>query len=714
MVKFSTVTIMLVVALNQPAMAQDTTASAEVPDQPAPSQATMPAAGLHADLYARDNYRIDPVICPFKGQIDYKPGEIECGLLEVPENRENPDSRFIELHFVKLHSRWGRDEDQEKDDAKNNGYQLAPGKRDDPVVYLTGGPGVVATDYVKRLKDHRLLDHRDLYILEQRGIGYSGDFCPFYSTRKPALGDVSTFAESLDAEMQRMRDCALGARAAGVDITAYNSIENARDVKALRRALGFEKWNVWGISYGSILGQAYIKEDPEGIRAVVIDAIMPLNILSSELYWRVAHWYDRDLGMLQDICDRQPACASRYPDIAGRLRKAVKSVVDNPIVADVKDTESFPSGKAHIFQDTVAFLPFMFFYGQDNFPAIPGLIYAWADAVERRDETLFRAIAAASGEEAFVSVSQGMHNAIICIDGDMEAQARAAKKDILEYPVLGPAGGSAEDWDRRAALCSELGMPRRSADEYLPVETNLPSLIVDGAMDPITPPPNAKAILPGFSNGSYVEFPYAGHGPSRSVKCAGDLLNAFYDDPAVKPNLACVDTMKEPRIYAPLYASSLVPRLLLRAVEDKKQLILPGVWAGASLFISLIAFLLLSFAPLARAWDRRQAVPAGTARLTAWLASASSVSAGAVVGAAFAVTVQTSELLPLFGLVPWARYGAWLGPVAGLLGLLTLVAAFRARKSAGLPRTRLLGFSLVGAAAAGLSSFMLCWGLGPF
>ena len=537
------------------------------------------------DAFERDRYRIDPVICPFKSQIDYEPGDIECGLLEVPENRDKPDSRYIELHFVLLHSRW--DDEKEKDASKDrhegegaNGYDLAPGRREDPVIYLTGGPGAVVTEYVKRLKDHGLLDHRDLYILEQRGIGYSGDFCPFYSSRKPALDDVTTFEEGLDAMLERMRDCALGARSSGVDISAYNTIENARDVKALRRALKLKQWNVWGISYGSILGQAYLKEDPEGIRAVAIDAIMPLDIRASDLYWRAVHWYDRDLVKLQEVCNGQPACVKRYPDIGGRLRQAVSSVVGKPIVVNVKDTERFPSGKAHIFQDTVAFLPFLFFYEQDNFPGIPGLIYAWADAVEQRDDTLFRAIAAASGEDAFVSVSEGMHNAIICTDGDMEAQARAGKKDIVEYPVLGPASATAESLDRQAALCAKTGMPPRPVEQYLPVETTIPALIIDGAMDPITPPPNAKAILPGFENGTYVEFPYAGHGPSRSVKCAGDLLNAFYDDPEAKPNLACVDTMEQPQIYAPLYTSSLVPRVLLRALENKKQLILPGAWAG--------------------------------------------------------------------------------------------------------------------------------------
>jgi hypothetical protein len=106
-------------------------------------------------------------VCPFKGRIEYDPGEIECGLLQVPENREDPDSRFIELHFVKLNSTWD-DEEEQDDDEEDSG--LEPGKRDDPVIYLTGGPGAVAEGYVERFKDHGIRKHRDLYILEQRGI----------------------------------------------------------------------------------------------------------------------------------------------------------------------------------------------------------------------------------------------------------------------------------------------------------------------------------------------------------------------------------------------------------------------------------------------------------------------------------------------------------------------------------------------------------------
>jgi pimeloyl-ACP methyl ester carboxylesterase len=653
------------------------------------------------------------VVCPFRGEIEYEPGDIECGLLEVPENREDPDSRFIELHFVKLNSRWGRDDDEKDDDEKASG--LAPGKRDDPVIYLTGGPGSHVTYYVKRFKDHGLLDHRDLYILEQRGIGFSDDFCPFYGSRKPAMGDVATFAESLEAGLERFGDCARNAQAAGVDLRGYNTMENARDVKALRRALGFEKWNMWGISYGSILAQAYIKEDREGILAAAIDAVMPLDIRESELYWRVAHWYERDLQKMQEICNRQPDCARHYPDISGRVRQAIGSVVNQPIEVEVADIENYPSGKARFFTDIAGYLPFMFLYEQDNYPGFPGLVYAWADAVVQRDEAMFKAIAGAAGMGgAFGGQSQGMANAITCIDGDAEAQARASKKDILEDPVLGAAIGSAAFWDRRAALCAELGMQQRPPEQYLPVQTDLPSLIIEGDMDPITPPPNAKAILPGFSNATYVEFPFAGHGPSRSVKCAGDMLNMFYDNPSAEPDLACVGEMEEPRIWAPLYVSRIVPRLLALMAEDKQKLAVPGGWAGASVLITLVAFLVLTFSPPIRWLDGRRPIKAGAARLAAWLAATASVAAVGIVGAAAAVTAEASEIMPLFGFVPWARYGAWCGVAAGVLGLLTLLATYRARRERGLPGSRVVGFALTGLAAVSLSAFMLFWGLGPF
>ncbi len=679
------------------------------------AQGDDPGVGLEAaegygDLFARDTFKLDPVVCPFKGEIDYEPGEIECSLLQVPENREKPDSRYIELLVVKLNSTW--DEEDADKDEEDSGYELAPGKRDDPVIYLTGGPGAKVTYYIKRFKDHGIRKHRDMYILEQRGIGYSSDFCRNYFTRKPAFGNVATFEEHLAAQLGAAVDCATNAAARGVDLSGYNTFENARDVKALRIALGFDRWNVWGISYGSILGQAYIKTDPEGIMAVVLDAIVPFDIRNNTWAWRSVQWYDRDLKKLDEICQAQPSCAERYPDLGQRIREATLLVKDNPIVVDVKDSERFPTGKAYTFTDVVGFLPFALMYEQSNYPGLPGIIYAWADAVESRDEDIFKAIASVTG--SFFDSSEGMFNAILCGDADYEVQAIAGEADIEEFPVLGAAIATVESYRRQAEFCMEHDMVPRDAAEYTPVETDIPALLIEGEMDPITPPPLAKAILPGFTNGTYVEFPYAGHGPSRSVECAGDMLNAFFDDPASDPDLRCVETMETPKIYAPLFTTSIGPRLMVRAMEDKKSLIGPGIWAGASILIPVISFLVLTFAPIGRRIDRRQSAPAGRARVMTWLAAFLAVLSLAILGSAVGVTYKASEALLLFGLVPWAKWGALAGLLAGVAGIAAVVLTVQAHMRQRLPIGTLLGFLLTGLAAISMSVFLVAWGLGPF
>ena len=675
----------------------------------APAQTVIDERAI--DYFARDSFRIDSFVCPFKNDIDYEPGDIECGLLQVPENREKPDSRFIELHFVKLNSTWDDESEEDKDEEEDS--KLAPGKRDDVVIYLTGGPGAHASTYVERFKDHGILKHRDMYILEQRGIGYSDDFCPEYSARKPESFDVETFDKQQEAAISAAADCAANAIAAGVDITGYNTIENARDVHAFRRALGLEQWNVWGISYGTILGQAYIKEDPEGLRAVVLDSIVPLHARDDYQYWQVIKAYDRDLQKLDELCRADVACAREYPNLGERLRQATKTVLDNPIAVDVKDTELYPSGKARIFSDIAAFLPFVLLYEQTNYPGLPGMIYAWSDIVERRDETLFKALAQA-GAGGFGGISQGMYNAILCLDGYTEAQVDAGAADREAFPVLANAIGSQEFDEKTAQNCRDAGMAPRDGAKYEPVNTNIPALIVAGDMDPVTPPPLAKAILPGFSNATYVEFPYTGHGPLRSVECGGDLLNLFFDDPEAEPDLSCVDEMEAPEFYVPLYTSNVAPRLLLLAVEDKKKLAVPAAWGGISILVSLIAFIVLSIAPLGRRIDRRQPVNISGARWSAWLAATLATAAAVIIGVAIAITADTSELLPLFGLVPWAWWGALAGLFGGLFGLTAIVLTVRRRLQAKLPIGTLVGFLLTGVAAVSLSAFLLYWDLGPF
>lgn len=399
-----------------------------------------------SDFFARDTYALTSMVCPFKSEIDYDSQYMDCFRLAVPENRETEESRTIQLNIIKIGARKPDDWD---DESKGEWS-----KRDDPVIYLTGGPGAEASIYVSRFIDHGLRDHRDLYILEQRGIGFSDNFCPEVSAIEPAAQNVESFELQTQAGMQQLDKCFKRASDAGVDLRGYNTIENARDVKALRRALGFEQWNVWGISYGSVLGQAYLHEDPEGIRAAVIDAIVPIDPKIN--FQGVARYYQRVLTMLTDLCANDPNCASNFPDFEGRLKQAIDAVHKAPInVNDAIDKEIYPSGKATLFHDIIAGLPFIQFYEQDNYPTLPALIDALAIIVEEQDYERFRLLTSGAAPSALSGISRGMYNAIACNDGWVNTYRESYERDIQNHPVLSLLNGPIGDADRMVALCEK-------------------------------------------------------------------------------------------------------------------------------------------------------------------------------------------------------------------------------------------------------------------
>ena len=424
----------------------------------------------------------DSLVCPFRDRIDYDPGEVSCGLIRVPENREVAGSRTIELMFVRIHATGEDDEGNEVE------------VRDDPVIYLTGGPGVTVATYVRRLKDHPLVAQRDLIILEQRGIGNSGEFCPFFPGRNRAERIRETFAGSERAFLEAARTCIETAKAKGVDVTGYHTFENARDVKALRLALGYEDWNVWGISYGSVLGQAYMKVDPEGIRAAVIDAIVPLDL--HELM-RLPHWHDRNLDKLFAACDEQPGCAGAYDDLRNRYMAAIGEMTEDPVALEVPESERYPGGRAYMFQDLVAGLPFSLLYEQTEHPAIPAIIAGLTRAVESDDDTVFRAMALADGMGGGIGLSMGMSIAVRCLDGYVDRQAESAPADFEAYPTLARAFGTLESIAEAPGACREIGLAPRDPASFELVETDLPVVVANGALDPITPVPLAE--LPAIS-----------------------------------------------------------------------------------------------------------------------------------------------------------------------------------------------------------------------
>ncbi|MBI1265095.1 MAG: alpha/beta fold hydrolase [Alphaproteobacteria bacterium] len=683
--------------------AHQETTDAAVETQAAPVGAQEAVFETEPDPAARlqtTDTRLTPLVCPFRGEIDYEPGEVSCGMITVPENRERAGSRLIQLHYVRI-SPTGEDEAEH---------------RDDPVIYLTGGPGVGVDAYVGRLKDHPIAQTRALYILEQRGIGASTSFCPQFNTIDPGLNAARNLDEMMIASAERNALCFREAAEQGIDLSGYNTVENARDVRALREALGYEQWNVWGISYGSHLGQMLLRQDPGGVRALVLDAIVPNDL--HDLF-DMSRIFDVLVANFTGDCDGARACE----DLEARLFAAMESLRDDPVMLAAADPELAPGGETWLPPALLAYMPFSLAYEQETYAFIPALMSNMADALTQRDPVVLDGLAVAlsggMGPGGGMTMSPGMSAAVQCNDGYVQAELAAAEASAGSrwHGLVVSVAGS----QRAAQVCEEAGLTPRDRADYALVQTDVPTLIVNGAWDPITPPWLAVYIHEAMPGSRYVEVPYAGHGPTRSMpECGGQVMREFFDNRDLAGlDAACLEAGAGAPQYEDLMWTTGIYRALALSPDAPKAFIAPMAWVGVSGLILLLGVIMLPMAVLARIIDRRPAAElaalTGGARLAAWLAGVSGLAGLALVGAGAARLIEDAEAAILAGLAAPAGAGSWLLLLTGLLGLGSLILLARTLASG--ERVRfgtLAGITLMGLAAAALTTFAFVWDIGPF
>ena len=676
----------------------------------------LPAVEVNTNASINDYVNdVTNVVCPFKNDIDYEPDRVRCGFITVRENREVPDSRLLRIIFTHIVAEASLDSDEDDDSSKDGEEVLE--SRDDPIIYLTGGPGAGIESYVGRFLKHDLTKTRDLYILNQRGIGDSEELCPYYdsTSRELVLADNQKAQEIENA--QRMKACFEAATNRGVDLSAYNTVENARDVRALRQALGFDSWNVWGISYGSHLGQMLVNIDPEGIRALVLDAIVPNDLGDSE---RLHRWIARNHANVFAECARQDA--SICEGLEGAFYAAINALIANPNnMVDAFDEELFPSGKANFPVFLAQFATFSMLYEQDAHPAIPSVMRGLVDVINNRDDEVFQA--SANGAAAFSGgFSAGMNAAIQCNDGYMAAQASVAAEDLQEDFGFNEGAFSVEGSQLMADACVEAGLAPRDRKDYQLIQSDIPTLVVNGDWDPITPPALAERIAPGFSNSRLIIVPYAGHGPTRSMpECASQVLTDFFDDPSQKLDeldAACLEEGTEPPEFLDYMQTDIHLKLAARAMDEPKNLAVPALLASTPIIISLLGLIMISWGAITRRFSSSNVEVPGlgptTPRLIAFITALLLLVGVGLIGAGVQAAIEISEVSLIAGFAPPAGAGALLVLLAGLIGIVTLVLTFKTHKDKPLRKRSLTGFFLLGLSAIVLSVIFLMWGITPW
>ena len=252
-----------------------------------------------------------PGPCPAPPQPIAALQRARCGELIVPEDRRTDGRRTIHLSVAIVA-------------AQSFAAKI------DPIVWLAGGPGDDAITEIPMALAGKLNADRDVIFMSQRGT-YTAKprlTCePADRWPEQTLNMPYDAAQTQRAYSAATLECRRELQARTSDLDAYNSLESADDLEDLRVALHVEKWNVYGISYGTDLALTYMKLHPDGIRSVAIDGVFPPPLAGGVASWTSA---GEGINAVFKACLEQSPCRKRYGDIGATFRRLVMQYEASP------------------------------------------------------------------------------------------------------------------------------------------------------------------------------------------------------------------------------------------------------------------------------------------------------------------------------------------------------------------------------------------------
>lgn len=459
-----------------------TAAPVQTPDTPSPNVSLA---------YPAPAIAFEPYVFTARGEkID-----AEKGVFEVPENRDDPQSRKIKIGFVRFKS------------TSDN-----PGP---PIVYLAGGPGGSGVMTAQGARFPLFMELRkiaDVIALDQRGVGLSRTLPVCIARERMPASEPLTRDAIVAIHRREIARCFDVWEAGGADIDGYTTVQNAHDVEDLRRGLGVEKINLWGISYGSHLGLAIMRYHPGSVHRAVLAGIEGLDEtikLPSET--------DAYFARVQAAIDLDPKAKAAYPDLVGMMRRVHARLDANPAQASYT-----PSGAT--VPVTVTFDGFTVQLLAAGSISDPGLV--------SRLPLFYHALDTGKYEQAaqrlygqFLArplTFDGMPEAMDLASGVSPQRMQRLEKqfassvlgDTLNFPMPHVAGIRPQ---------IDLGESFRA-----PFATDVPTMFISGTLDGRTYPAEAAATAAGFRNGHRLIVENGGHNIYEADPRIGEAVAAFF------------------------------------------------------------------------------------------------------------------------------------------------------------------------------------------
>ncbi|GAB4430917.1 MAG: hypothetical protein Fur0044_28570 [Anaerolineae bacterium] len=458
----------------------------------------------------------EPTECMFEFPIAQylSPGSLgfKCGYVTVPEQHRAPSGPTIRLAVAILPS-------------------TAENPAPDPLFMAQGGPGGSSLElFPLFMLNNPIREERDIVIFDQRGTLYSKPnlLCPELDklTKETLALDLSK-EEGEKLSLAAYQACGDRLTGEGINLAAYNSLENAADVNAVRAALGYDQINFYGVSYGTLLGLHTMRDFPEILRSVVLDAVVPAQ---GSFLNQTARSASRAFQEAIQLCADDPDCNTAYPDLENVIFEVMGRLNEEPVTVPVTDPETGQTYQTLVNGDLFLNTLFLALYDPSQLPIFPTIVYN----TRAGDYDLLSRLLPLLIFQPTVSV--GMYQTVVC--------AEETNFDPARMPIEGVRPELAtlmrDSNESLFKVCDLWQIPKLGPQANEPVVSDVPTLLLSGRFDPITPAAFAEAAARTLSQSYAYTFPNTSHGAFLFNECANGLVQQFLDNPAVPPNDSCI------------------------------------------------------------------------------------------------------------------------------------------------------------------------------
>ena len=437
-----------------------------------------------------------------------------CGSLTVFEDRSAGSGRTLDLEIVVVPA-------------------VSDNAQPDPLFFLAGGPGQAATELagptLPLFADVRR--SRDLVFVDQRGTGGSGRMrCAFFE----GASDEEAVGESLQIDalpLDELQECLAEVETAA-DPRQYTTPIAMDDLDDVRGALGYERINLYGGSYGTRAALVYMRRHPERVRTAVLDGLAPVAMRLPSNMNADAH---RALDRLFADCEADPGCREAFPDLPRTFAAVLEELETDP-----RRLDTIHPRTGEPFSLEVSALGFAGGLRAALYSTTLSSLVPWT------------VVRAAGGDfapflaqltplvETGEAINLGMFLSVICAEDVSRLPAGEAER-LAGEGTLGRLS-----MEVTAGACTVWPAADLPESYFEPVRSDVPTLLLSGDLDPVTPPHWAEAVLDGLSDARHVVAPGVGHGVLPRG-CTRDVVAEFIEAGAhAGLDVSCIERLRRP------------------------------------------------------------------------------------------------------------------------------------------------------------------------